>query len=148
MTACQYYKSCKWFTLEVVAKKDHCENYFIDIKEKPFCGHFPFDFTGNFPPKEVIEFYDPKTYTRARTLPKSDIIVIKRTLEKEPESTPEPQVRKRKPRVKKETPTEPPPEAKKIPVEVKIVVDESPKIVKNTNTAKTSVVYDIDETDW
>ena len=128
--------------MAVVLKQDSCEHFFLDLKDKPFCGHFPHDFKGDFPPKEILEALDPKTYSRERTLPPSDIVVKVRPPSQV--STPnfiepqKPDKKPRKPREKKEPK----------PVETKIVVDEKPKIIETTVISEKqpkNVIYDFDE---
>ena len=160
---CPHYKSCKWFTLTTIQKVDGgCEHFYHDTKDKPFCGHFPHDFKKDFPPIDILEYYDPKTYTRERTAPRSDIHVemIQRKVV-EPPVPPEPVKKARKQKAKKEVeppppePNAPPPQVKKErkprvikeePPAPKIIVEEKPKM-KETPINQKNLVYDLDD-DW
>ena len=101
---CPHYKSCKWFTLSTIQKIDECEHYFLNTKDKPFCGHFPKTFKTDFPPIDISEYYDPQTYTKERTAPRSDIpVVVRKLIDPTEKEIPPPKVKKeRKPKVKKE----------------------------------------------
>jgi len=118
-------------------KGNRCEHFFLDTKNKPFCGHFPHDFKGNFPSLDIREGLDPQTYPAGREVFKDELVSSRKVQMPElKEDEPQPTKKARKPKATKKT--------------EKIVVDQPPKMVETEIKAEQpkknqSIVYEYDE---